>query len=404
MIRQLFHRLFAHRHFWREVDFSEMSEIYISMMFRSLSVSLTGIFIPLYMYQSGYPFIEILTMFLWYFVFRAFIFDYLAGYMTAKLGPKHTMLYSYGMLMVSTLLFLTLGHYNWPIWLLGALWGGSTSLFTIPFSVDFSKVKNKAHSGKELGYVNVIEKFGGIAGPVVGGVIATFLGGQYIFIVSVVLLILGGITLLRTSEPIRTGQPFSLRDLPYRRMKRDLAAISAYGIELTMCGWIWPLYLSLFILAAGTAYAQLGILASVSVVVAMAAAYSIGKLIDKRKGRVLLRTGAVLNAGLHFVRPFVSVYPMALLVNVINEGVTIAYRMPFIKGFYDAADEHPGQRVAYCTAMELFASVMKVAVWGLLLVVAHFVSPYTVTVIGFVIAGLASLAIMTERFKALDTK
>lgn len=404
MIRQLFHRLFAHRHFWREVSFSEMSEIYISMMFRSLSVSLTSIFIPLYMLKLDYSFLEIITLFFWYFVFRALIFDYIAGYMTAKLGPKHTILYSYGLLTLSTLLFLTLGHVTWPVWLLAALWGGSTSLFTIPFSVDFSKVKNKAHSGKELGYVNVIEKFGGIAGPIIGGVIATFFGGQYIFIVSIFLLVLGGMTLLRTSEPTQTGQDFSLRYLPYRRMKRDLVAMSAYGIELTMGAWVWALYLAIFVLASATAYAQMGALASLSVVMAMVTAYGIGKLIDKRKGRILLRSGAILNAGLHFIRPFVTVFPMALLVNVVNEGVSIAYRMPFIKGFYDAADEHPGQRIAYCTAMELIASFTKVVVWGFLVILAQFLAPYPITVIGFIIAGLASLAIMAERFKALDAK
>lgn len=402
MIRQLIHRLFAHRHFWRDVDFGELSEIYVSTMFRSLSVSMTSIFVPLYLLRLGNSFTGVVCFFLFYFVFRGFIFDYIAGWMTAKLGPKHTMLYSYGLLIMSTLLFLTLPDMHWPIWLLAAVWAAATSVFSVPFNVDFSKVKHKAHGGKELGYVNIMEKFGGVAGPILGGVVATLFGGQYIFMVSVVMLVLAGVSLLRTSEPVRTGQKLALRSLKLGRIKRDLIAYSAYGIELTLCNGVWSLYLAIFIVSGTAAYAGLGILASASVVAAMLAAFSIGRLIDKRKGKVLLQTGAILNAALHLFRPLVNIFPVALLVNIANEGISVAYRIPFMKGMYDAADDLPERRIAYFTIMEIVASMTKLAAWVVLLLLALVYSPFIVMTTGFVMAAIASLLIMTERFKALD--
>lgn len=81
----------------------------------------------------------------WYFTFRGLLWDTLSSYTTARIGPKHTMLIGYALLISSTALFLTLPAVAWPIWLLGGVWGASSSFFLIPFNVDFSKVKHSDH-------------------------------------------------------------------------------------------------------------------------------------------------------------------------------------------------------------------------------------------------------------------
>ncbi len=43
MLKKIVYSLLRHRHFWREVGFDELSELYVSMMFRGLSISLPGI-------------------------------------------------------------------------------------------------------------------------------------------------------------------------------------------------------------------------------------------------------------------------------------------------------------------------------------------------------------------------
>lgn len=401
MLKKIVHRLLLHRHFWREVEFDELSEIYITMMFRSLSLSLTNLFVPLYMLKLGYSLADIVMTILFYFVFRAILFDYFAGWMVTKIGAKHTILCSYLLLIVSTSQFLTLAQMNWPLWLLGGLWGGASSLFAIPFHVDFSKIKHRSHGGKELGYVSIMEKLGGILGPMIGGVVATLFGGKYIFLVAMALLVLGGIPLLRTSEPFKSHHPLRLHELHFSRIKRDIFAFMAYGIELTMCGSVWPIYLGLVILTTSAGYAKLGILVSVSVIASMVSAYAIGKLTDKKHGHKLLRFGAATNAAVYIFRPFATAYPAALAINIVNEGATIAYKIPFTKGMYDRGDEFNHQRVAYFVAMELTSSIAKSIAWFILLMSTMLYSDLTVTSIGFAFGGIASLLIMTERFKGL---
>lgn len=402
MLKKIVHRFLRHRHFWRDADFNELSEVYVVMIFRSLSLSLTGIFIPLYMLKLGYPALDIIMIEFWYFFARFSCFDIFSGYLVSRIGPKHTILYGNFLLILSTTGFMTLPYIHWPIWLLGAAYGGSSSMFWVPFHTDFSKINHKEHGGKELGYINIMSKIGGIFGPLVGGIVATLFGGQYIFLVAMILLVVSGMPLLKTAEPIPIHRKLNLLDINLRKMKSDILSYTMYGIDGTATGILWPIWLGLFVLVGGAAYAKLGVLASVSVLASMAAAFTIGQSIDKHKGRFLLRAGATANAVLHLFRPFITTYPGALLVNTANEGVTVTYQMPYTKGMYDAGDAYSEKRAAYFTTMEMLMSGSRLAFWGLLAILTFTLEIKTVLTVGFVIAAVASLLIMKEKYKALN--
>lgn len=401
MLKKLIFRLLRHRHFWRDVSFDELSEIYVSMIFRSLSISMTGIFIPLYMLKLGYSVFDIIVLQVWFFSARILLFDILTGVMIAKIGPKHTMIWGYVLLIISTAQFLTLPYVHWSLWLLGGIYGGTNSLFSIPFHVDFSKVKHKIHGGKELGYVRIVQSVASIIGPLAGGLVATVFGGQYIFLVAILFLIMGGLPLLRTQEPTKVHQRFDLRSIKLRSISTDLLSMAAYNIDLTVSVFLWPIYLGVFVLATGASYAKLGSLASVSVITAILAAFAIGKLIDDHKGRPLLRFGAMVNAGLHLFRPFTTTYPQALLINTLDNPATVAYQMPYTKGMYDVGDDLSEQRVAYFTIMEMCGSIAKLAVWVVMLLMTFTWNDHAVMTAGFVMAAIASLLIMKEKFRAL---
>lgn len=395
-------RILRHRHFWRGVDYDELSEIYVSMMFRGLAISLTGLFVPLYMLRLGYGMTEVSLVAMWYFVARAVVCDVAAAYMVARVGPKHTILLGNVLLITSTSLFLTLGHMHWPLLMLGAVWGSSASFFFIPFHVDFSKIKHKTHGGKELGYVNIMEKLGFAIGPIAGGIVATVFGAQYIFLLATVLLIVGLIPLFKTGEPVKRNQRLDWKGIDIRKLKYDFLSYGALGIENTLCIFLWPLYLGMFVLVGSAAYAKLGALSSLSVVGSITTAFIIGKIIDNKKGRQLLRISAVFNALVHVGRPFIRSYGVSVGANIANESITTGYRMPYLKGMYDAADDLPGYRIVYITSMEWFGSALKATAWAFIAVLSTGLSAHVVTTIGFGVAAVSSLIIMTERFRALN--
>ena len=400
MLKRTVYRVLRHRHFWRE-DFDELNELYVNTMFRGLALSITGLFVPVYLLRLQYPLVSILAVAAWYFTFRGLLFDIVSAYTVARVGPKHTLATGYGLLIGSTSLFLTLPHYHWPVWLLGGLWGASASFFFVPFNVDFSKVKHSKYGGKEVAYVNIMDKIGQILGPLVGAIVATIFGAPYIFLAAAILLIIGIVLLFRSAEPVKLRQHLDYKGLKVDHIKRDIISFAAMGIENNICLYLWPLFLGLFVITDSTVYAKLGGLISASLVIGIFAAHFLGKAIDDHRGRRMLRSFAVANALLHLYRPFIQTYPVAIGVNMVNETVTPGYRMPYFKAYYDAADDHPGYRIVYLSSLEAISSLSKAVLWWLLLLLATVFSAKTVTTTGFLIAAVASCLIMLERYKTL---
>lgn len=402
MLKKLIFRLLKHRHFWREASFDELSEIYVSMMSRSLAMSLVGIFVPVFLLTSGFNFTELALFFIWFFAARVMA-DIVGGYLVARFGPKHVMLASYFTHILAMCFFVTLPQQDWPLMVPGMLWGAANSLFYLSFHVDFSKVKHSEHGGKELGYVTIMERIGGTIGPVLGGLLAAFFGAQYIFIIAIFLLLLGIVPLFSTAEPVQLKQHLDFKGFKLDDMKRDLFSYAFFQLEANLCLALWPAFLTLFVLTTNT-YATIGLLASIGFVVSVTGAYAVGKLIDEHKGRSLMRFSAVGNSLVHLLRPVVNSVPFALCINVSNELLTVGYRLPFYKGVYDAADAHPGHRIVYLVTMEAVGSYTKLIAWIILFMASMTLSNYQTLVVGFGLAGLASLLILAERFPALKPR
>ncbi len=401
MIKKIIQRLLSQRHFWREIGFDELGELYTSMMFRNTALSLVGIFVPIYLYNLGLSVGAILTFFAVFFTVRVW-WDLFAGFTVARFGPKHTLLFSYLLQVLALFMFTTYQQFYWPLYLIAVVWGGANSFFYVAFHTDFSKIKHPRHGGKELGYMSIVERTGILVGPLLGGVVASLYGIEYTFLVATACFGLGTIPLLLTGESVKVRQKLDFKGLSTSKIRRDLFAYTALGVENTICMLIWPLFLALFVVV-GKVYAQVGLLVSASAIVAVFAARAIGSVTDNYKGRALLRYSAVANAALHGLRPMINAFTPALLVNVANEAVTVGYRLPFFKGMYDAADDLPGHRIVYITSMEMLASMGKAMTYWFLTFMALMLGTHEVLSLAFVVAAVASLLVMSERFKALDT-
>lgn len=402
MLKKLIHKLLKHRHPWRDIDFNELSEIYITMMLRSMAISMTGIFVPIYLFKLSYSITAIFSVFAMYFTARI-VLDFAAAFTTARIGPKHTLVIGQFLQIVTAGLFLTLPSMNWSIYLIGAIWGSSASFFFIPFHIDFSKVKHKNNGGKEIGFEQIMEKVGYILGPVVGGLVATLVGSRYIFLVSIFLLLGGLWPLFRTSEPVRLKQKLDFKNFHISKIKDYLPSYVGLNVENTICLMLWPYFLAVFVVPGNTVFVMVGLISSISVMASILTAQAVGRTVDNKKGRNLLRFSASVNSLIHLIRPFVTLYPVAFGINVINEIATIGYRLPYTKGMYDAADDLPGYRIVFITTMEVIGCMAKSFAWWILVALSTILTGKSIFIIGFYIAAIASLLILTEKFKSLAT-
>jgi hypothetical protein len=201
-------------------------------------------------------------------------------------------------------------------------------------------------------------------------------------------------------EPTRTKQEIVLKGFPMRRHKRDFLVGAVFTLENVISLNIWPLFLGVFILLTNT-YISIGILASVSTAVAISTIYIIGKLIDKSQGRKLLNIGAIGNAILHTLRPFVTTFTQAFGINLLNVPLTSMYRMPFMKGLYDASDSVPGYRIVYFLYYEWYTAIANIIFWSYLFLISYYFGDFRALQSAFIVGAVLSLLITKQKFAAL---
>ena len=402
MIKNIFTTITNPRNRWRNISFSELSELYIASMLRNLAISIVGIFIPIYLYQANYSIVEILFFFSIFYFSGIIGINHYIGKLVARYGPKHVMRISFPLHIISFIIFATTTNHFWPIWLMAIIFRVACSCYFLPHHVAFSKAKTSKHGGKQLGVLNIFEKIAGIVGPLLGGIVATIFGAQSIMIVSSIIFMLAIIPLMLSREPIKTNKKFSYRGLNIRKIRRHLLMNAIYNTENGLKIWLWPLYIGIFIFTTNP-YLNLGIVSTLGTIIAIFAAILVGKLVDSRHGHELLKFSAVLNAAAHVSRLLVTGFGSIVILNLVNEPTTVSYQMAFMKGYYDTVDENDEFRVAYVVLSEIVMDLLRGSVW-LALTLAALIFPNSLREVitsGFVVAAIFSLLVLLQQFPAL---
>ena len=403
MLKQLIYRLFERRHYWREMSFSEMAELYTSRVLRTLAVSMVSIFIAIYLYQNGYGLTFIMFYFAGYFVLRSLL-AWPFAYLIARIGPKHATFISNILYVPALLLFTVIPEYGMlAIVVAGIFQALSVTLYDIAYLVDFSKVRHEVHSGKELGYMHMLEQIAKGLSPVIGGFIAYWFGPQATLLVASLTFGLAALPLLASPEPVRTNQVITYHGLPFKTIWGGLVAQLAVGFDFIASGFMWSLLIALtvFGISSNAIYAQLGVLSSVTIIAGVASAKVFGLLVDKHRSRELMKVGVAADIMTHLLRLFAHTPFGVLRVNIANEASTTAYALPLTKGYFAQADQLPGYRIVYMSLVSGSAALGAAIYCSLIGTISMYTGEVASLQIGYVIVAVAVLALLVNRLPGL---
>lgn len=399
MFQALIHRLLQRRHFWRYATFTEVAELYISRTMRLFALRMIAVFTSIYLLQEHYGLIFLAFFWAVFYAFKIPI-AWPSALLIARVGPKHTTFISNVLAAISMIFLPFVPEYG--LWALG-LWcvfqASSACLYDMSYLVDFSKVKNIEHAGKEMAYMNIFEKVASGVSPVIGGFLAFWAGPEVVMVVAAVLFLLAAAPLFRSGEPTRTHQKLDFSGFPWRTTWRSLVAETAVGVDVFVTATAWTLFMALVIFAGdgNEIYAKVGLLSSVTLLTALLASYTFGKLIDHRRGRELLEASTYLNSTIHIMRAFVTNPVSVIFTNVLNEAATTGYSMAFTRGMFDTADAS-GKRVVYLFLIEMVVN-LGAALSALLLGAVVLLLPDEAGLrLFFILAAFITLFIMTPRF------
>jgi MFS family permease len=401
MIHQLIHRLLLRRHFWRHATFSEVAELYASRMLRMLAINMSASFVSVYLFQNGYSIPFIAMYWIGFFLFKTLVALPAAKY-AAAFGPKHGILLSNILYIPSMIIFAFVPEWGLPaIVVAGAMQGLSAALYDLCHMIDFSKVKSVDHAGKEIAYMNIVEKIATGLSPLIGGMLAFVAGPQTTMLAAGLLFAMAAMPLFKTAEPISTRQKLAFRGFPWKLAWRSFIAETAIGFDGLASSSAWSLLVAVAILGVhgdNQVYAQLGALLSVVLLAALAASYVYGTLIDRKRGRELLRIAVMANSLVHLTRPFVSSPQVVAGVNAANEAATTGYAMSFMRGMFDTADLS-GHRITYLAFIEIAlnfgAMLSAIGILSFILIMGAVPGMKSF----YFLVAVVSLLIMTPKFR-----
>jgi MFS family permease len=358
MIQQFIHRLFLRRHFWRHATFSEVAELYASRTLRVMALNIASVLMSVYLYQTGYSLVFIAGYWSVYYFLKIFMAFPAAKYIS-RFGPKHAILLSNLLYIPAMIIFSFVPTGGMlAIVLTGLLQGVSATIYDLGYLVDFSKVKNVENAGKEIAYMNILEKFAKGLSPLVGGLLAFMAGPEVTMWAAAGLFAVASVPLMQTAEPTKSRNGLVFRGFPWRTAWRSMVAETGVGFDVVASGTVWSLFVAITILGVNgnEVYAQLGALLSVVMLVAIVSSYAYGRMIDRRRGGELLFYSVIGDAIVHASRPFVNTVGVTISTNIANEVATTGYSMAFTRGLFDTADLS-GFRITYLACIEVMANV-----------------------------------------------
>lgn len=399
MIKTFLNNILQRRHFWRDATFSEVADLYASRTLRVAAINIGTGFTSVFLYKAHYNLVFIMGFWAIIYLGKALLAPF-AGLMVAKIGTAHGTLFS-NLLYIPAMIALGFmpGLGISAIIVFAICMGISGTLYEICYFVEFSRVKNPMHAGKEIGYMNILEKITITISPIIGGFIALFFGLQVTMWVASILFAFSAIPLFKKTNKSETRQKFTIRGFPWRMAISSIFARSSEGFDVVASSIVWGLFVTIFIFpkSGDDIYVIIGILSSVTVLVAIVTSILYGKIIDKNKGGTLLKIGVGSNSLVHLSRIFVSTPAGAVGVNVVNETATTAQNMAFLRGMFDISDIS-GHRIMYLVGIDLMNSV-----GAMIACIAFILCDIGIGGIGgfrifFVIAAVVILGVGTARF------
>jgi len=265
--------------------------------------------------------------------------------------------------------------------------------------VDFSKVKNVEHAGKEIAFMNIFENIAFGISPIIGGLIALWFGLQSVMWIAAFLFIFSALPLIWSVKLTDNHQKIKFVGFPWKATISSIIAQVGVGFDYVAIDLVWSLFIVIVIFprVGWEIYVKLGVLSSVTILATIIVSYIYGKLIDNKKGGDLLKISVVANAAVHIVRPFVNSAMLIVGTNIANQTAAVGYGMSFTRGVFDTADLS-GNRILYLCVSGAVASLGSAVACLILLLGSMFLGDINGLKIFFIAAAAFVLLIGTARF------
>lgn len=375
-------------HYYHLSRLSELKRIYWAHTVKLLASQMTLLFIPIYLYRIHYSLSSILFYFLLFSLFW-FIIQHPLLRLANRIGGNRSMALSLFLQAIHTLMLASLVVIHWPLWFLALIWSIYVALYWPNFRICFTKGLLHKKVGLAVGASAALTTLAYGIAPAVGGAIGTYFGIGVLYVIGALLFVVAALPLLSGQEVMKS-EPFNLKELDWRSVKRDLIANAAETLDDSVLGTLWPLFIFFLI----PSYVGVGVLSSVSVIAGISIALYVGKR-QELKGSAYLKRGSIAVSLANTARLISQSAGQIAGVNFINGLGHALVATPFNSRYYTNAENAP--LLPYIYAMMLASAVGNFILYGALLLLSLFLPLHTVLLIGLLLAVPAGYAVRLIR-------
>ena len=343
------------RHFWRTASFSEIGQLHIARLVRTIAINLGAGLIAVYMYKIGYSLVFISLFWVAYFMLKVVIMLPLAQ-LIASIGPRKSIIISNFLYVPSMIAFMFVEQYAMPMLVITVIFQtSSAALYDMGYLVGLSRLsRDSSRGGRAVAMMKIAETVAKGLSPLIGGILAMMFDPRASLVVSLLFFVLASMPLIKMVDSMKTGFRLAPWGFNWKQATQSLLVQIPIGFDYYASTTAWSLFLVVLIFASGgnEVYAKLGALTSLILVVSLVSAYAYGKLIDKKAGGQLLVWTAIGSVVSNLFRVFVRTPIAAIGTNAAHEMMATGYSMAYTRGMMDTANQ-TGYRVFYVAMTQL---------------------------------------------------
>jgi MFS family permease len=348
------------------------------MAIRAFALSLTILYIPIYLLELGYSLNSVFSFYLYFSIIGVLFFP-ISTRVSSRFGFKHTILLSTPFLIAFFVLLNHLNNEHVNFILLSFFLAASSSLFWIAFHSDFAKVSNPKKRGSQVSKLQAITLIFTILGPIAGAFVLMYLSYQALFIAACILVVLSVIPLFFSSE---IHEPYQFKFKTFFDKKNWLNATVFFGegIRDFAAKVLWPIFIFLTL----KSYITLGSISSVTNLIIALMTLWVGNMSDRLNKTSLITVGSLFHSVTLFIRGFFESVVNIFTVTSFGAISFALMNVPYFATFYNKANKNGV--VEFILLREVFLRIGYIFILTIMIIFNGNI------VLGLVLGGVGSIA------------
>ena len=200
-------------------------------------------------------------------------------------------------------------------------------LYWIPYNIDFAKFTTRKDRGKGVGLVEAMLSFVGILTPILAGFIISKFNFNVLFLAGILIFLLSYLPLVklpRTKERFSWSTTQFLKKIIAKKNRKLTLFFFLDGAEGILAAFVWPIFI--YELLQGN-YLEIGIISSLVVAATAILQLIAGKIVDKKKGR-MIKTGGFFYALGWLLKVFAITAVHVFVFDAFHRFMKVFYRIP----------------------------------------------------------------------------